>query len=139
MINRDLKSHLEYLELINADKTGWHSTTYGINGPSLLSNLKYFDITMCLPFDVMHSIFEGITLVHLNHLFSYLIDELGCLSLAQLNHCIKSHQYGYSEIDTKPALIKPAKSSKSPFILSSQVHAYIISVCSAQVCIVKVH
>ena len=111
MINRDLKSHLEYLELINVDKTGWHSTTYGINGPSLLSNL---DITTCLPFDVMHSIFDSITLVHLNHLFSYLIDELGCLSLAQLNHCIKSHQYGYSEIDTKPALID-RESSKSPF------------------------
>ena len=72
MINRNLQSHLQYLELILNDKTGWHSTTYGINGPSILSNLKHFDITMCLPFDIMHSIFEGITVVHLNLLFCYL-------------------------------------------------------------------
>ena len=66
MINRNLQSHSQYLELILSDKTGWHYTTYGINGPSILSNLKHFDITMCLPYDIMHSIFEGITVVHLN-------------------------------------------------------------------------
>ena len=114
MINRDLKSHLEYLDLIKDNKTGWHSTTYGINGQSLLSNLKHFDITICLPFDIMHSIFEGIALLHLNHLFIHPIDDLQCLSLAQPNYHIKSHQYGYSEVDTKPSLID-RESSKSPF------------------------
>lgn len=113
MINRNLQNHLQYLELILNDKTGWHSTTYGINGPSILSNLKHFDITMCLPFDIMHSIFEGITVVHLNLLFCYLCDDLVCINLEQLNHIIKSHPYGYSEVDTKPTVIDRESSTSS--------------------------
>jgi len=69
---------------------------------------------MCLPFDIMHSIFEGITIIHLNFLFCYLIDDLACINLSQLNHIIKSHPYGYSEMDTKPSLVD-RESSKSSF------------------------
>ena len=74
----------------------------GINRvlPEAFEDPSKYSLQKGVGVDVMHSIFDSITLVHLNHLFSYLIDELGCLSLAQLNHCIKSHQYGYSEIDT---------------------------------------
>lgn len=121
MINRNLKNHSEYLELILSDKTGWHSTTYGINGPSLLSNLKHFDITMCLPYDIMHSLFEGVTIVHLNLLFCYLCDDLACLNLTQLNHVIRSHPYGYSEGDTKPALIDRESSTSAFHIKQSGI------------------
>lgn len=110
---RNLKSHLEYLELINDDNSGWHSTTYGINGTSLLLNLKYFDITQCLPFDIMHSIFEGVANVHLNLLLFHLINDYQYFDLPELNHVIKSHPYGYSEMDKKPVPIYRESSSSS--------------------------
>ena len=126
---RNLESHLEYLELINNDNGGWHSTTYGINGPSLLSNLKHFDITQCLPFDVMHSIFEGVTNVHLNLLFCHMINNCQYLDLPELNHVIKSHPYGYSETDTKPVPINRESSSSFHFKQSGAVYVYVCCVC----------
>ena len=137
---RNLRSHLEYLELINNDSSGWHSTTYGINGPSLLSNLKYFDITQCLPFDIMHSIFEGVANVHLNLLFTHMINDCQYFDLTELNHVIKSHPYGYSETDKKPTPIdrESSSSSSSSFHFKQsgvfctyvyKVHTYVCILC----------
>ena len=112
---RDLKRHLEYLELINDDSSGWHSTTYGINGTSLLLSLKYFDVTQCLPFDIMHSVFEGVANVHLNLLLCHLINHCLSFDLPELNHVIKSHPYVYSEMDTKPVPVDRESSSSFHF------------------------
>ena len=121
---RNLKSHLEYLELINIDNSGWHSTTYGINGPSLLSNLKHFDVTQCLPFDIMHSLFEGVTNVHLNLLFCHMINDCQYFDLSELNHAIKSHPYGYSETDTRPTAVD--RESSSSFHLKQSGTYYVV-------------
>lgn len=52
--------HMEYLPLIEADtRGGTHSTTYGINGCSPLIPLVGFAVTQCLPFDVMHVVYEA--------------------------------------------------------------------------------
>ena len=83
-----------------------HSTTYGINRASPLMELKGFDITKCLPYDIMHSIFEGVARLHLNCLLRYLIDSASCISISHLNTLIKIHPYGYSEVDTKPVVIE---------------------------------
>ena len=116
-IHRDKDSHEDQLKLIKANQK--HSVTYGINGPSCLSDLKWFDITTCIPFDLMHTIYEGIASHHLNLLFQHLINDCSYFSLDKVNHLIKSHQYGYSESDTKPCVIKwdPA-ASKFHFKLS---------------------
>ena len=34
-----------------------------------------FDVTTCLPFDIMHKIYEGIVPRHLNLLLHYVLDE----------------------------------------------------------------
>ena len=115
MTLRDLNHHEDYLALIASDTTGRHSTTYGINNTSPLLNLPGFDVTKCLPFDIMHSIFEGVARRHLNLLFHHLIDSHHYLDLSQLNHSIKLHPYGYSEADTKPTLIDRESSSTSDF------------------------
>ena len=121
MTIRDLRRHKDYLTLIASDTTGRHSTTYGINNASPLLNLTGFDVTKCLPFDIMHSIFEGVARRHLNLLFHHLIDSCHYLDLSQLNKTIKLHPYGYSEADTKPTLIERESSSTSDFRIS-QVH-----------------
>ena len=82
-----------------------YSTTYGINQRSPLNGLVGFDVTQCFPFDVMHSIFEGVAIKHLNLLLCHLIDHKKCLGIDDLNHILKSHPYGSSETDTKPSLI----------------------------------
>ena len=113
LIHRDLNNHLKYLDLISTERSGWHSTTYGINNSSILSELKGFDVTKCLPFDIMHSIFEGVSNRHLNLLFYHIIDSQQ-IRLTDINEAIKSHQYGYSETDTKPKCIE-RESSTSDF------------------------
>lgn len=105
---------MKYLDIISTDRTGWHSTTFGINNISTLSKLKEFDVTKCLPFDIMHSIFEGVVNRHLNHLFHHIVENQ-YISLNEINEAIKCHQYGYSEIDTKPRWID-RDSSTSDFI-----------------------
>ena len=82
-----------------------HSVTYGINRPSPLLQIENFDITKCLPFDVMHTVYEGVVPYHLNLLLCYLIDSCQYFTLVQLNYTIKTHPYGYSESDTKPSPI----------------------------------
>lgn len=107
-IIRNIKDHMDYIKLIESDtsSTRTHSTTYGINGRSLLMKLQGFDVTKCLPFDVMHTVFEGVANFHLMHLLSYLIDEKNYFTLEQLNNAMQSHDYGYSEKDTKPSPIQ---------------------------------
>ena len=63
----------------------------------------------------MHTLFEGMVSNHLNLLFHHLIDESHSLCLGELNHAIKSHDYGYSEADTKPSPIRRQSTATSDF------------------------
>lgn len=99
---------MDYLELVEEEretKKQYHSTTSGINGRSSLLTLIGFDVTKCLPYDVMHTVFEGVAVTHLKLLFNYLIEDKGYLTLEQLNLAIRNHKYGYSEVHTKPSQI----------------------------------
>ena len=82
---------------------------------TIVADLTGFDITKCLPFDVMHTVFEGVAAVHINHLLLHLIDECKFFCLRDLNHIINSHDYGYSEIDTKPSPIRRETTAHSNF------------------------
>ena len=64
--------------------------TYGINEISPLNSLKGFNVTKCFPYDIMHSIFEGVARRHINYLLHYLIDSRGYFKLSDLNHIIKA-------------------------------------------------
>ena len=111
-IARTKTSHLKQLSLLEESRK--HSVTYGINYASPLLQINNFDITCCLPFDAMHTIFEGVAINHLNQLFRHLIDTCGYFSIGELNHIIKTHLYGYSEADTKPTPIY-RETATSPF------------------------
>ena len=41
------------------------SVTYGINKRSELLDMPGFDLTKCLPYDVMHTVFEGVAAIHI--------------------------------------------------------------------------
>ena len=87
-----MKQNSFYISLI--EESAVHSVTYGINKASILQQLDNFDVTKCLPFDIMHTVFEGVAIYHLNQLLN---DTRKWLSLTELNH----DHCGYTECDTK--------------------------------------
>ena len=97
---RNQTDHKNYIALI--EKSEVHSVTYGIKKESILQQLDNFDVTKCLPFDIMHTVFEfkGVAVYHLNLLLHYLIDTRKWLSFTELNHAIEAHHYAYTECDT---------------------------------------
>ena len=69
---QNLTEHKDHISLIEESEV--HSVTYGINKASILQQLDNFDVTKCLPFDIMHTVYEGVAVYHLNLLLHYLID-----------------------------------------------------------------
>ena len=59
-----------------------HSVTFGVKNRRPLIKLVGFDITKCLPFDIMHTLFEGVASHHLQALLEYLIKDKKSLTLA---------------------------------------------------------
>ena len=47
-------------ELEDCDLHSHFSVNYGLNYRSVLSKIKNFKVTDCLPFDVMHILLEGV-------------------------------------------------------------------------------
>ena len=76
---------------------------------------SHFDVTKCLPYDIMHTLFEGVAPYHLNLLLGHIIDAKGYLTLQKLNHSLLTHCFGYSESDTKPSQIERDRSDRSKF------------------------
>ena len=60
---QNLTEHKDYISLIEESEV--HSVTYGINKASILPQLDNFDVTKCLPFDIMHTVYEGVAVYHL--------------------------------------------------------------------------
>ena len=147
---RSEDKHTHYCDLVEGDTTGrvGYSSTYGVNGRTILMDLPYFEITKCLPFDVMHTVFEGTCISHLNMLFElinqsgvvplalnqlfiHIIDDNKYLSLDQLNHAIQTFGYGFSDMATKPAIIYQQSGSKNYTIkqkgIYRSIHVLIIT------------
>jgi len=110
-------THDDYLTLIEYSKI--HSVTYGINSKSPLMQLPEFDITRCLPFDIMHTIYEGVARYHIIRLLHYIINSCQYITLLQLNHIITSHHHGYLESDTKPNTINKDSTNEFSYKIKS--------------------
>ena len=93
--------HQEYVDLIEVGGQS-HSITYGVNNRSPLIDLIGFDITQCLPYDIMHTLFEGVASLHLQTLLKILIDVKKCLTLPQLKSSLRTHKYNSSEVKPFP-------------------------------------
>ena len=51
------------------------STTYGVNGLSVMNRLANFDVCQCFPEDIMHILFDGVLPCETMHFLKVLIDE----------------------------------------------------------------
>ena len=116
-IARDKGTHDHYCSLVETDVggRGGFSVTYGVNNRSVPTELAYFDITKCLPFDIMHTLFEGVAPHLLKQLLKYIVDEGKFLTVEQLNSSLSVLCTGYSEKDTAPARIYRDGGSGSDF------------------------
>ena len=47
-------------QLEDPDLRAHLSVNYGVNSRSVLSKIKNFKVTECLPFDIMHVLLEGV-------------------------------------------------------------------------------
>ena len=83
----------------------YFSKHYGINNRAKISEAPYFDVTQQLPQDIMHIFLEGILCYELKFFFKYSFDNR-LFTLSDLNQAIDNFDYGYSEINDKPARIK---------------------------------
>ena len=78
---------------------------YGINGTSILNELKHFHVIGGLVPDIMHDLHEGILSLMLCKILQYCIKEKKYFTLNQLNTGLQNFKYGHSEVKNKPSLI----------------------------------
>lgn len=78
------------------------STTYGVNGLSVMNRVANFDVCQCFPEDIMHILFEGVVPYETKRFLKGLIDEKRSLTL---NHRMESFDYGYMHNKDKPTPI----------------------------------
>ena len=89
-------------------------------------------MTKCLPFDTMHTIFEGGARLDLQRLLFHLIASSGYITLAKLNTRITALPYGYSETDTKPGPIEQDSSGSYGY-----THMHVMYVSAGQLRLIK--
>lgn len=81
------------------------SSKYGVNSASPLLKVNYFDVTQCLPQDIMHLFLEGIIESGCRLLLRHAIEDKK-LTLKYVNNYIASHNYG-NLVNDKPSPIQP--------------------------------
>ena len=95
---RNIKTYVDQLEIVldpeisEKSRTYW-SKKYGINKKSALSEIPYFDVTQCLPQDIMHIIFEGIADIAVRNLLCYLILKKKLFTLDDFNERIRNFDF----------------------------------------------
>ena len=72
------------LPLTKAARQYW-STQFGINDSSFLQNVPCFDIIECMINDLMHLLFEGVTMLETKFLLKYIIYQQNFCTLAYFN------------------------------------------------------
>lgn len=81
------------------------SVKFGVNSKSPLLKVNSFDITKCMPQDIMHLFLEGIMETHCRLLLNHAIEDKK-LKLKDINYFLSSHDYGKLQTD-KPSPIQP--------------------------------
>ncbi|XP_026283724.2 uncharacterized protein LOC113210112 [Frankliniella occidentalis] len=104
----NLKSHLNEVQSSQTLKERTEkSTRFGINGPSVISDLKHFDYVRCFNLDVMHIVHEGILEAHLRHLLFHAVEVLKVTKVEEINADVR---YMANQLFSKdrPASILPS-------------------------------
>lgn len=92
-----------YCTLIDGlDQSDHFSTKYGINRLSILDELPYFDLTLCLPHDIMHVILEGVLPRNIRLLLYHCIVGEKYFTINHLNAVLLRFKYGEHEKFNSP-------------------------------------
>lgn len=102
LCERKLVKHRFQCSLLEDDDDGSFSTKYGVNRLSILDEVPYFDVTLCLPHDIMHVILEGVLPRNCCRLLHHCIFVQHYFSLSLLNKAILNFQYGQHEKNSAP-------------------------------------
>lgn len=82
---------------------------FGVNRLSILDELPYFDLTLCLPLDIMHVILEGALPRNIRLLLFHCVVTKKYYSMNYFNEMILNFQYGDNEKPNAPRPIDKAK------------------------------
>ena len=100
---RDPETHDGHCSLLSGPLASEDSTTYGVNGPSCLNEIKYFHVAnFQMPQDIMHVLLEGALPLETRLMLNVFIYDDGYFTLEHLNQRVKSFTYGRVEARTKP-------------------------------------
>ena len=104
---RNLTNHRLYCSVIedSSDLRNHFSSEYGVKRKSILDELPYFDLTLCLPHDIMHIILEGALPRNIRLLLHHCIVEEKMFSLNHLNKIMTDFKYGEHEKFNSPRVI----------------------------------
>lgn len=107
---RNHTKHLQHCDLVEAEGLeDYFSKEYGVNRRSILEKLPQFDLTICLPHDIMHVILEGVLPRHVKLLLSHYIITVKLLAIGDLNRAMTNVQYSKSEHINKPRPLEKEK------------------------------
>lgn len=99
-----MTEHKLHCSLLENDYN-YFSTKYGVNRLSILDELPYFDLTLCLPHDIMHVILEGALPRNCRLLLNHCIFEKKYFTLNHFNKIITNFKYGEHEKHNAPRSI----------------------------------
>lgn len=100
---RDPTSHFEQCMLLSGPMSNHYSTTYGINRLSILEEVPEFSVTVNLPHDIMHDLFEGVVPHHMALLLTHCVNNK-YFNIEELNKRIANYDFmdnRPTEIDSK--------------------------------------
>lgn len=107
---RDMMSHLNHVTAVE-DRTvtlgtrRFWSKHYGVNEGSLFMDLAAFDVTKCIPQDIMHVLSEGVIEVEVREFLKFLTEN-NLISLKTLNQRMKYFDFGHLERDRPSPVLK---------------------------------
>lgn len=100
---RNLSQHHFQCELLDMPELQSHfSTLYGVNRLSILDEIPHFDLTLCLPHNIMHVILEGTLSRNCKLLLHHCVINKKYFTLNYLNKVFKDFKYGEHERTNAP-------------------------------------
>ena len=81
-----------------------NSGVYGVNGSCALSELQEFEVTKCLPPDIMHDLLEGVIPAVVKVVVKELVVQ-GFLTYEQVGRQMNAFKYGKNDTASKPVAI----------------------------------
>lgn len=91
--------HMYHLQAVEEDDT--NIPIYGVRGPCALNSVETFEVSKCLPPDVMHDLLEGVFPFVIKIVLKELVKSR-ILTIETINSCISHMNFGQNDSSNKP-------------------------------------